>query len=243
MSKNTLMRKILTLLLLFYFTLNFPQAFLVGLVTNKNINKKKLVYTNEEGKYLIYLPTVHVGKKEYYESIKKEVDSLRNEGFIIAYEGIRFEINKPDFELKAKKMRRILGFNIANINDENRDALPKEYSNKKYLLQSEINTGILKTDVNFDVSLNELIEKYESKYGVVSLSDCDLQTSLSTKYDCKQKKIPSFYITDVVRVDHVKDELKNYKDKNIVLLYGKGHRYFLNAGFLDHGYKLVRGKL
>lgn len=225
------------------FSLVSCQSFFVRMVTDKNINKKKLVYKNKEGKYLIYLPTVHVGKKEYYESIKKEVDSLRKEGFLIAYEGIRFEINEPDFELKAKKMRRILGFNIANINDENRDALPKEYSYTKYLLQSEINTGILKTDVNFDCSLKELIEKYEAKYGTVELSDCDLKTSLSSKYNCKQKKKPSFYISEVLRNDKVKENLVKYRYHNMVLLYGKGHKYFLHAGLIDHGYQLVSGKL
>lgn len=237
------MVKIITLLITLSFSLVSCQSILVKMVVDKNINKKKLVYKNKEGKYLIYLPTVHIGKKEYYESIKKEVDSLRKEGFLIAYEGIRFEINRPDFELNAKKMRRILGYNIANINYENRDALPKEYSNEKYLLQSDKNMGILETDFNFDCSLNELIEKYEAKYGIVELSDCDLKTSLSSKYNCKQKKKSSFYISQVLRNENVKENIDKYKYQNIVLLYGKGHKYFLHAAFLDLGYQLVNGKL
>lgn len=203
------MKKNLLYISLFISTisLNSCQTILSNLAIDKNINKKKLVYTNKEGKKLVYLPTVHVGKKEYYKSIKKEVDSLRKEGFVVAFEGINFEINKEDYEIYAKKMMRIMGYHVANSTNNEREALPKPYSNKNYLLQSETNKGIIKGDVNFDVSLHELIDKYEAKYGTVPLSDCDLQTPLSSKYDCKQKKITSYYITDQVRNDKVKDKI------------------------------------
>ncbi|CAD7815868.1 hypothetical protein CHRY9390_03054 [Chryseobacterium aquaeductus] len=238
------MKERLTLLLLLYFTLNFSQAFLVGLIADKNINKKKLVYTNEEGKYLIYLPTVHVGKKEYYDSIKKEVDSLRKEGFIVAYESIIFEINKDDFEINAKKARKIVGYNIANINDNNIQSLPKEYSTKNYLLQNNDRVGIVNTDYNVDMTLHNLIEKYELKYGAISLSQCDLQTPLSAKYLCKEKKkLPKYYFTDELRNSEALAKISLLQNKNIIFLYGKGHKFMLHSGFLNNGYELISGKL
>jgi len=238
------MVKIIVLLLMLSFSLVSCQSILAKIVSDKNINKKKLVYKNKQGKYLVYLPTVHIGKKEYYYSIKKEVDSLRKEGFIIAYEGIIFEIEKNDFEKNARKARKIIGYNIANINYNNINSLPKEYSIKNYIVQSNEKTGIVNTDYNVDMSLHDLIEKYELKYGSVILSECDLQTPLSAKYSCKEKKkLPKYYFTDELRNNEALTKISLLINKNIVLLYGKGHKFMIHAGLLNNGYELVSGKL
>lgn len=236
--------KIFFLTLTLMYSLVSCQSIFVKMVTDKNINTKKLVYKNQQGKYLIYLPTVHIGKKEYYESIKKEVDSLRKAGFLIAYEGIVFETKNNDFETDAKKARKIIGYNIANINYNNLESLPHEYSIKNFLLQNNEITGVVNTDYNVDMSLHDLIEKYELKYGSVILSECDLQIPLSDKYYCKEKnKMPKYYFTDELRNEQALKKITELKDKNIVLLFGKGHKFMLHVGFLNNGYKLISGKL
>lgn len=222
----------------------FSQSFLVGLIADKNINKKILTYKNENGSTLVYLPTVHTGKKEYFESVKKVVDSLRKENFLIAYEGILMDSKEPNYETNAKKLRKVVGFHIGNMKPDAWENLPDFYKKKKYLIQSDSLTGInRKTDSVFDIQLDNLINEYEKKYGTIQLEDYDISTPLNAKYNMKNKKGCIYCITQELRDPVVGKKVEENKDKNIVLLFGKAHKYILHAKFLDLGYKLVSGKL
>ncbi|UFH32407.1 hypothetical protein LNP04_01485 [Chryseobacterium sp. C-71] len=238
------MRKILTLLLLFYFTVDFSQSLLVGLIADKNINKKILTYKNENGSTLVYLPTVHTGKKEYFDSIKKVVDSLRKENYMIAYEGIIMNSDSADYELNSKKLRKVLGFHVGNMN-QSKESLPDFYNKKDYIIQNNILLGIdTQKDVVFDVTLDDLIKNYEKAHGEIQLNEYDLKTALNEKYEMRKNKKGCVYcMTQGYRDDFVVKKVSENKEKNMVLLFGKAHKFILHANFLDHGYKLVSGKL
>lgn len=240
------MNRIYHILFLFLvFSSNFnSQSLMVGLIADKNINKKILTYKNENGSTLVYLPTVHTGRKEYFESIKKVVDSLRKENFLIAYEGILMDSNHPNYETNAKKLRKVVGFHIGNMTSDSQENLPDFYKKKKYIIQSDALVGInRKTDSVFDIQLDNLITEYEKKYDSIQLDDYDMNTPLNAQYQMKNKKGCVYCITQELRDPVVVKKVDENKDKNIVLLFGKGHKYTLHAKFLDLGYKLISGKL
>ena len=244
MKNFKLIFSVLTLLLLSSFSLVSCQSFFVKMVADKNVNKKILTYKNENGTTLVYLPTVHTGKKEYFQSIKKIVDSLRKENFLVAHEGVLLNSNNPDYETNAKKLRKILGFHIGNMKTDSQDALPNFYNKKKYIIQNDSLIGInRKTDSLFDVKLEDLINDYERKYGEIALNEYDMKTALNEHYQTKNKSGCVYCITQEFRNPLVKNKVEENKHKNIVLLFGKGHKFFLHASFLDLGYKLVNGKL
>lgn len=216
-------------------------SILVSLITKKDIISNILIYENKTGNRIVFLPVVHIGKDEYFKSIKFHVDSLRKKKYLILHEGV---ITKNSNDTIRKKFRKVAGFNLSNYKDVENKSIPKALKNKKYTHQTFENNGIIDGDINVDYSLDSLIYFYEKNYKEIRLNDCDYETSLSSKYSCKDKVVHSkYYLLNTIRNDKVKKIVNKYKLQNVVLIYGKGHRYMFHADFTDNGYTLIKGKL
>jgi len=135
---------------------------------------------------------VHVSKPEFFEDVKTKLDSLRNNDFIVYYEGVGVvdstKYSKEKYDTLILKTRKLFGFNFQSKTYSNKEneSLPKAIYNDKYVAQSKGNIGIQEEDVNADVSVVEMIEVYEQKYGKIELEDCDFTTPLNSKYECDQ---------------------------------------------------------
>ena len=149
-------------------------------------------YNEELNKTVVLFPMVHVSKPEFFEDVKTKLDSLRNNDFIVYYEGVGVvdstKYSKEKYDTLILKTRKLFGFNFQSKTYSNKEneSLPKAIYNDKYVAQSKGNIGIQEEDVNADVSVVEMIEVYEQKYGKIELEDCDFTTPLNSKYECDQ---------------------------------------------------------
>lgn len=217
----------------------------MGLATSKKVKRKVMVNETTQDT-VVFLPMSHIAKPSFYESVKENVDSLRANNYIIFLEGIGIKDSLPINEelTYKKKLRKLLGFTLTSYQDSTNKSLPKAFANKKYIEQTTENTGI-QTDVDLviDLQMNQIIDKYENKYGEIPLSECDHSTALDQKYACEDLSNKSFYAIYIAREKHIMNEFKRHNLPKVVMIYGKAHWKFLYIDLYDLGYRLVEGKI
>ena len=81
------MNKKIFALLLACLILTSCKGLIYDIVIGKpNIKEEiKILENTKNNKTIVFFPMVHIGKKEYYETSKLIIDSLRSEGFIFYY--------------------------------------------------------------------------------------------------------------------------------------------------------------
>lgn len=192
-----------------------------------------------EDKQVVYLPMVHVGKGDYFPEVKRFVDSMRNKGYHVFYEGIylREDISEEDYNIYIRKFRREIGHAPTDsYADPDNKSLPRWL--KKYEGQSIENTGINpETDTNIDYELTALIDKYEQDYKEIELTDCDFETPLLEKYKCS--KGVNFLLSNVLRDEKVVNEIVESEHNKILLLFGKGHQYHIHPKLMKKGFNHI----
>jgi hypothetical protein len=204
----------------------------------------KILENVNNNKTIVFFPMVHVGRKEYFENSKPLIDSLRSEGFKFYYENVIVDpiLDSLETIIYNKKMRSILG--LSPRLDSANKSLPKFYSRKNFVIQDYNVMGLTQSDTKLDMFLNQIVDSIENKYGKLRLSDCDLKTSLNSKYKCKSKNSKfGFIFTNIFRDQYIWEELKKVKADKIVLIYGKMHWYGLYPEFKKNGFEIVRGKI
>src|SRR5690606_30651477 len=103
------------------------------------MNKRYMVdrMTNGE-KMIVYIGVIHINTPEYYQKIKKDIDSLRAVGYSIMYEGILTTDSpqtKERQELLDRKLRKVLGVHTTNyIDSTNQDM--KSFNVKGFVNQT-----------------------------------------------------------------------------------------------------------
>jgi len=223
------MKKLLLIVLLAIFSTSCSRIYL-GLVSSKKVITETF-YNEELDKTLVCFPMVHLNKPEFYEDVRKKLTNLREEGYVVYYEGIKFDslqMAKPKIDSLKRKMRKLLGFNFTNYKDSTNKSFPKFFKNKKYALQTRESIGINENDINVDFSVSEIITNYETNHGKIILTECDLETPLNDKYECDV--LPKVYENEVIvyaRNDKIFQAVKNSRHQKIALVYGKMH--FTNA--------------
>jgi hypothetical protein len=199
----------------------------------------------ETGREIVMIGMMHVEKPEFFDEIRQYLDSVKREGYVVFYEGIR-NGNKEDadslrIDTILRKFRRVVGVDLDLF-----------YSNEKllsgkYTMQTLTILGLTtEKDINTDMTYNELITEYEKRYGEIVLSDYDWQTDLGEKYRRRKagkQKYSEYRMTNTIREDFVVEKVLNSSHEKIVLLYGAAHWYSLYPPFRDTGYEIVEGKL
>jgi hypothetical protein len=242
------MKNIYIPLLLALLAFTSCKRILVSIITDKSIDSKIRVLENKEtGKTLCFLPMIHIGKPEYYESVRKVIDSLRQEGYIVYYESVGYD-EEPDSLTRDtidRKVRKLIGFYFgSSYKDSSNNSLPKAITNSNYEMQDYKKIGVLETDKKVDLSIDSLIRRYEQDIKPIKLLPCDFETDLLEKYKCKDKEKysdHSFYHT--FRNDHITSEVLKSEDKKIMMVYGKSHWFSFWPRFNKNGYELVYGKI
>lgn len=182
----------------------------------------------EKDKTIVFVPMLHIGKSVFYEDVKKNLDSLRSEGFVIFYENVKFDREKyspEELDTLNRKIRKLLGFYFTNYKDSTNLSLPKSFFNDKYVLQTKARTGIVEKDRKVDLPLDSLVQLYEKKFGEIILAPCDFATPLKAEYNCKT--LNSEYVRHTARDEFILKKIREAPYKKIVLVYGKSHiRFF-----------------
>ncbi|MFP9115785.1 hypothetical protein ACLI1A_17725 [Flavobacterium sp. RHBU_3] len=188
-------------------------------------------FTNGNRK-VIFIPMIHINKPEFYDEVKQFNDSLRNEGYVFFYEGVRWpkDIDSLEQDTYKRKLRKVLGFNMSNYLDANNKDM-KKYQIKGVVHQSPKNTGIdIEKDIRADYYIDSLIDRYEADKGKLILDDYDKTASFTNKY--KGKKVSSSdrdYLMLTLRNKYLADKVAGNSGDKIVILYGAFHR----SGFLE----------
>lgn len=216
----------------------------LSLITKSTVNKDVLTYRNISTHHKItYIPTVHLGKKGYYRSIQTIVDSLRKKKYIILYEGIN--TRKQPNDTIQRKFRKVVGFHLTSRKNQKNKSFPKVFKSDKYIGQLQQPLGIRRqTDINADLRLDTLISIFEKEYKEIVLSSCDFNTPLLEEYNCKDSvKYSSYPLLITIRNEHLFNVINKHRNEDLVIIYGKGHKFMLHAFLIKNGYELTSGKL
>jgi nucleoside diphosphate kinase len=209
-----------------------------------SVDKSVRVLQNNN-KTVVFIPVWHIGKESYYKSVKTQIDSLRKENFVVFYESVDYLPNtdKATKDTLDLKMRRILGYHITSYKDNDNDSQPNYLKNNNYIAQSAENTGLKIGDINADMSINELIQAYEKKYGTILLNDCDYQTDLLDKYNCESIQAHYEYaLLHTFRNRNLVNQITNTKAPKIVVLYGKQHWDEISKRLENKGFEISKLK-
>lgn len=176
-------------------------------------------YSNGE-KSIRFIGTMHIGKQEYYESIKKLISDSKKEGYVYFYELI---LSESETDETLRKNRRLLGFiptsdNYAKAFDLGSIGIDMVAQDQMDLL------GLVNDkDYNVDVTVEQILEAYENKYGVITLTEEDYQTPLNEAVSEIEDKEQVDYVILNVRNEHLAKEIMNSSYSKIIITYGANH--------------------
>ncbi|MAX78711.1 MAG: hypothetical protein CL843_00850 [Crocinitomicaceae bacterium] len=206
-------------------------------------------------KNVVYLALHHIGRKEYYADLTQKVDSLQQLNYVVFYEEITSAIvDNAELITLSKKFRKIQGnFEAGNgyldtINNKIYGSI--EYD-KKYTLVNQpdfFDMGIDSTTaLNADVKLEELIGAFEEKNGTITLSECDINTSLDAAYTCEplRKQLKKDFKQNFVlgmRNENLAECITHNSADKIFVIYGAMHFKGLvkELKAIDQNWKVIK---
>lgn len=186
-------------------------------------------FFSAEDKQIALFPMQHIGRQEYYEDVKRNIDSLLNDGYVFFYEGLIDDITDT---LDYYKLRKIIHLGLPEPG-RHVDLFEALYESKikfKYdLVNQPSNYDFGLTDENsfqVDMTIGMIINNVEKSKKIL-LEDCDFQNKYSENYQCKDKLLTKEeqdkYIVDD-RDAFLANEIKNSKYPKIAIIYGRAHQ-------------------
>lgn len=241
------MKKMKILLYLTLFSLLSCTSFKVNLafklvgVYDDNIKLSKVA--NEE-KEVIFFPMHHLGTAPFYKDVQTKIDSLKKIGYFFYTEEVKG--NKKD-SITVRKSIKISGIPFSRDNAGYKHFFDSIYKGKvkfkKEILDqpSPSKFGLDESNSKkVDVTLKEMIDYYESKYGEIKLEPCDFEKSFYEKPDCKNKPVGK-KITDDVYINfrnmNVIKTLLNDNHQKVAIIYGADHFRGIREELLKKGFK------
>lgn len=176
-------------------------------------------YTNGT-KTIHFIGVAHVAKPEFYESVIEQIKADKKDSFVLFYEKAKWE-NESDSTLR--KFRRFIG--LIPSTDNYKEHL-KPLISRGYVVQDNNRfLNLVDTlDFNMDVSVSEMVEAYERKFGPIVLSEIDFDTPLKSSLPVHE---PRSQVRDIIidyRNSCLAKEIHNSKHKKITVVYGVLHR-------------------
>ena len=244
--KKAFMKKIIFIILFIFIAISC-NSYKVNLAFNLMgiyADSAKLDKLKNNQKEIVFIAIHHIGTKPFYSDIKKKIDSLENLGFHFYTEKIKGDAKDTTALLK---LRKFSGIPFSKKNSGYLKMIDSMYNGKvkykKELIDQPSYTSLgvdsLKSK-NVDVTINEMINYYESKYGEIKLEKCDYETQENKKSSCKGKSLDKKKGDDAIinfRNKHVIEELLKDKNDKIVIVYGARHIIGIKEELLKLGYK------
>jgi hypothetical protein len=197
---------------------------------------KKIKNTNRE---ILFIPMHHVGKQEFYDDVKRKIDSLRNEGFAFLYEGVKHfrDTDSLKNDTIRRKVRKILWVDVLSKkmkagyidSSGNTSVGISQKSIKKYELVNQPRrsaSGIDSVrDIWADVYLTDLVEGFEKKYGRITLSQCELEWKFDEKYTCERYRNDDErkFMLEGFRNEVLMNKILDDKHAKVAIIYGSRH--------------------
>lgn len=173
-------------------------------------------------KTVILIPMVHIGSAKDYHKIGIYLDGLRSRGFTVLYEGIGDPEEAeptPEMDTILRKFRRIIGKDIFYGHD-----FQAKRRNEKWIGQDYDLVRIdRENDICPDMSITEIVCKYEEKFGPVILDSKDMKCPIGTE-DYKRKRLcGESYVLRDIRDKKLLEAILDEKYQNIAVVYGSAH--------------------
>ncbi len=186
-------------------------------------------------KHIAFIPMHHIGKREFYNSIKQVSDSLQNKGYSIFYETIIIPeyLSKQEEITYRKKIRKIMRTDATTYLDTinnlfmGKHKLPRGVE----LVNQPANDKLYDVAYakNIDVYLDSLVIKFENRYGEVVLSECDLNSPYpSENHNCEylSRDLSKAFMEEFAqdyRNRHIAEKVMKTKNNKIAIFYGSAH--------------------
>ncbi len=203
-------------------------------------DKIDLIQFESKNSSKILIPLNHIGTEKYYYSLKKNIDSLDKKGYHIYYEQLAASSN--DTILRKFKKIRGIPYNTNGYTD-NIDSLFKgKFKPKKKLISqpSYKDLGLQNSNSsNLDVSIEDLINYYELKYGAILLENCDFETGLLQISNCNDIAMSPEILQDLIvnfRNNYILQYLENDTFPKVAIIYGRDHMEGISEGLTKMGY-------
>jgi len=222
-------------------------------VFDEKLKLEKLTTSNKE---IVFFGMHHIGKEEFYNDVKTKIDSLIKKEFFFYLEGINSEFTgKTNLSPKdslvlidmALKFRKISGVPLIS-KKLNSDYLTLFKENgikiKENLVKQPkyFELGLTeKESKNTDLSLEQILENYEKKYGKVILESCDFDTKFHEETTCKTEPDKKLYDEMMMsdRNNSVITHILKEKKSKIAIIYGKAHFIGIKDSLQKLGYKII----
>lgn len=204
----------------------------------------KISRLQNESREVVFIPMHHVGTKAFYADVSEKIDSLERLGYHFYTEQVRgFAIDT----VSVLKLRKLTGVPFSKKGTGYLVMIDSLYSGKVKYKKELVNQPKYKEmgvdslrNSNVDVTITEIINYYENKYGEIKLEPCDYETAMEAKPTCKGKSFDKKQTTDAIlnfRNEHILAEFQKDPHTKIAIIYGAKHFIGIKEELLKLGYK------
>ena len=186
-------------------------------MTNTQVVSVNISNNNKE---IHYIDMIHIGQQAFYDNVKKEILTYKQNGYVLFYEWIDYE-NADDISLR--KTKKLVGF------------IPSTKGYEGYVSNIKINGVVVQNndlflglenelDFNVDISPKKLISVYEERFGVIELSSEELETPIYSETKAKRidKNLEEIILN--YRNEYLAKQIHKSEYDKIIVIYGAAHQ-------------------
>lgn len=175
-------------------------------------------------KSIIFVPIAHASTPEFYNGVKSVVSNYKAKGYTVFYEQITRAAKKEETAGKpdtlALKLRKLVGLEPTRQTY----AILKNFFPGIVAQPEYKDLGVTASDLNADISLEQLVGKYEDLYGPVALNNCDFETKTGVLgYNCGALGNDIEPVILDYRNENVARLVKSAVTDKILVVYGAKH--------------------
>ena len=189
-----------------------------------------------------FIGTHHLGKEEYYASLKESIIKYKKVGFKVYYELVDNPVISDSAFLDSlnRKMRRIYGF-MPTIDFY--DAVTAGTIFESLVPQPEyLLLGVDSLDFKADVTTLDMVQYFENKYGKVILNQQDFNIPINGRVPAKATRSQMIDMTINYRNEVLAKVISSAPEEKILIIYGLGHRkgFYKDLKKIDDEWKKSR---
>ena len=209
--------------------------------TKKTLAKTIELIDSTETRSVVIVPMIHIGAEKDYEKIGVFLDGLKSRGYYVYHEGIRPPEDSLDscyLDTLLRKFRKMVGSDILY------DYPDMASKRKGWVCQTE--SSIVSDsdhDLCIDITMDQLLKKYEETHGTIVLDDYDRQCPLGSGDYKSGPGMKGYHWIMGGRLSPrdslLKEHVLNDGYEKIAVVYGSFHsRILKNDLIFLHGYKI-----
>ncbi|MCT4587029.1 MAG: hypothetical protein N4A71_04345 [Carboxylicivirga sp.] len=200
-----------------------------------NTNVESCDYSNDS-KTVHFIGMVHMGQEQFYKNVKEEIEKYKQEGYVLFYEWIDFEVAD---DLTLRKTKKIVGLIPS---EEGYQTLVSKLDIDGVVAQdNSMFLGLVnKNDFKIDLEAIDVIWHYEQQYGEIELSEDELSSPIDYEITGAKPDEQAMSIILDVRNEYLARQVQDAGYNKILVLYGKAHKsgFFEELKKLDANWKL-----